>query len=61
MIDLYYIVSLLNALKMLIIVAITFIYSECVYVALIIHHAKSINHIIIFGLPLSTILCHIIS
>jgi len=46
---------------MLRVVAITFIYSECVSVALVIQRAMSIRHIVIFGLPRSTIFFYIIS
>ena len=41
--------------------AISIIYPECVFVALVIHHALRLRHIIICGLPLSTVFFHIIS
>jgi hypothetical protein len=36
-------------------------YSECVFVALGIHHAMCMHHIVICDLPHSTTFCHIIS
>jgi hypothetical protein len=36
-------------------------YSECVYIALGIQHAMHMQHIVICGLPSSTIFFHIIS
>jgi len=46
---------------MLRIVAITFIYSECVSVALVIQHAMRMRHIVILGLPRSKVFFYIIS
>jgi len=36
-------------------------YSECVFVELVIEDATHVRHIVIFGLPRSTIFFHIIS
>jgi hypothetical protein len=36
-------------------------YSECVPIALVIQHAMHMRHIVICGLPVSTIFSHIIS
>jgi len=41
--------------------AISITYPECVFVALDVQHAKRVSHIVICGLPGSTIFFHIIS
>jgi hypothetical protein len=41
--------------------AISIAYSECVFVALVIRHEMHMRHIVIRGLPGSTIFFHIIS
>ena len=41
--------------------AVTVTFSECVCVALVIQHAMRMRHIVICGLPVSTLFFHIIS
>jgi hypothetical protein len=40
--------------------AVNIIYSECVFVALVIQHVMRMRHIVICGLPGSTVLSHIL-